>query len=138
MNLSTNEQNVLSYLKQWPNDFISPTQIGRVVGGKVRGIYRHSSWASPICKRLVKKGLVMRSEQGWYKAILPNNQIDNSQSDKKCNNPQCHRLTPQNVDYCCRPCRMAHEGGYSNTGLHSGGCLPNSTSEQSTLSPQDK
>lgn len=87
MNLSTNEQNVLNYLRQWPNDFISPTQIGRIVGGqyaardlrnRIRFVYRHSSWASPICKRLVKKGLVMRSEQGWYKAVLPNSHPESS------------------------------------------------------------
>lgn len=71
MKLTYNEQNVLDYLKQWPNDFISPTQIGHNVGGQVLGYYgwqyRHSSWASPICKRLVKKGLVERSDKGWYK-----------------------------------------------------------------------
>lgn len=70
MELSTNEQNVLDYLKRWPNDFISPTQIGHVVGGRGKWAYRHSSWASPICKRLVKKGLVERSNEGWYKVKL--------------------------------------------------------------------
>lgn len=72
MKLSENEENILRYLKSHV-DYISPTQIGHDVGGKVIGYYgpyfRHSAWASPICKRLVKKGLVERSEKGWYKAV---------------------------------------------------------------------
>ena len=40
----------------------------------------------------------------------------------KCLNPQCRRTVPQNVDYCCLPCGMAHRGRYSNTGIHSEQC----------------
>lgn len=50
--------------------------------------------------------------------LVPDDWLDT----KKCLNPQCHRTTPSNVDYCCRPCKLAHEGKYSVTGLHSARC----------------
>ena len=60
--LTENETQVLAYL-QGKDDFTSPTVIGKDVGGG----RRHSSWASPICKRLVSRGLLVRSDNGWYK-----------------------------------------------------------------------
>lgn len=62
--MTKNEQAVYDYLKSANGKFISPTTIGHDVGGGDR----HSSWASPICKRLVSKGLVKRHECGWYAA----------------------------------------------------------------------
>ena len=44
-------------------EWISPTDIGRYVGG----IGKHSSYGSPICKKLVECGLVERNEKGHYR-----------------------------------------------------------------------
>ena len=69
MELTTNEQNVLDYLKR-QSDFISPTQVAHEVGGSNEwGYIRQVEWASPICLKLVKKGVAVRSEKGWYKVI---------------------------------------------------------------------
>ena len=65
--LGKSETVVLEYLKN-KKVYVSPTEIGKVVGGyNVRGILRNRSWASPICQRLVSRGLVLRNEYGWYK-----------------------------------------------------------------------
>ena len=67
--LTENEQKVLDYLKSQPR-MVSPTEIGMKVGKRTAsGLLRHSAWASPICKRLVQKGLVERFANGWYKAL---------------------------------------------------------------------
>jgi len=51
---------VLEYLKN--KDWTSPTEIG----GMVWGGHHHSSTASPVCKRLVEKGLLERNKRGHY------------------------------------------------------------------------
>ena len=69
--LTANQYNVLQYLRKETLDsggvlgFVSPTQIGR----DIRGYPYDSTWGSRICKSLVKKGLVVRSSQGWYRAV---------------------------------------------------------------------
>lgn len=60
--IKPNEQLVLEYLrgKKW----VSPTKIGYALHpSRMYG----SPWASPICKRLVNKGLLQRNEQGHYR-----------------------------------------------------------------------
>jgi len=71
--MTANQQRVLNYLKE-KGGFISPTQIGRDVGGKAVGVlgqqlnyYRGSSWASPICISLRRKGLAERNDKGHYR-----------------------------------------------------------------------
>ncbi|HKI53910.1 MAG TPA: hypothetical protein VJ987_07275 [Anaerolineales bacterium] len=63
--MTENERKIIEYLKTHALGYVSPTEIGRVVGGNGR----HSAWASPICKRLVRKGLAKRNERGWYAAL---------------------------------------------------------------------
>jgi hypothetical protein len=68
MNLRGNEQEVYEYLKSiylMGGDWISPTRIGVTL----RGPNHHSAWASPICKRLVTKGLIERNEKGHYRIV---------------------------------------------------------------------
>jgi len=71
--LTKNQCAVFEYLRERPNVKTSPTEIGNIVGGgrlmKGSGntlILRHSSWASPICKALVAKGLIRRTNKGQY------------------------------------------------------------------------
>lgn len=63
--LSVNSKKVLKYLQDRKPNAVSPTDIGHAVGGWPR----HSSWASPICKRLVERQLVERTDKGHYRAI---------------------------------------------------------------------
>ena len=61
------EQKILEFLRE-RNEFVSPTEIGLEIGGITKsGLIRHSNWSSPICKRLVIKGLLERSKNGWYR-----------------------------------------------------------------------
>ena len=59
----TNEEAVLGYLAG--RDWTSPTEIGRTVWGKGH----HSSSASPVCLRLVRKGKLVRNERGHYRLL---------------------------------------------------------------------
>jgi len=61
MSLTGNEQIVLRYLKS--RGWTSPTQIGF----DLKGPGYHSAWASPICKKLVAKGILERNNKGWYR-----------------------------------------------------------------------
>lgn len=62
------EQWILNYA--YGLGWTSPTAIGRAYGNeKLKHTFHsyHSSWASPKCKSLVSKGLMVRNEKGWYK-----------------------------------------------------------------------
>lgn len=43
-------------------EWISPTEIGEIVGGPGK----HSSYGSPICKKGVALGLMLRNARGHY------------------------------------------------------------------------
>ncbi len=60
--MTHNEQRVLDFLrgKEW----VSPTEIGKTL--QPTSMYG-SPWASPVCKRLVNKGLLQRNDKGWYR-----------------------------------------------------------------------
>ncbi len=62
--LTTNEQFCLHYLQEFKDRFVSPTEIGQ----HFRNGY-HSSFASPICKKLVDYGFAERNLRGHYKFI---------------------------------------------------------------------
>lgn len=50
-------------------DFTSPSSIGRAHADAhgIRSENHHSSWASPICKRMVAEGLLERNQDGCYR-----------------------------------------------------------------------
>ena len=60
MNLTEREKRCLVFLSD--KDFTSPTIIGGLFGAD-------SSTGSPICKSLVRKGLLIRNNRGWYKIL---------------------------------------------------------------------
>ena len=66
MKLSKNEAIVAAYLKGF-DEFMSPTEIAQ----KLMSSAHHSAWASPICLRLVKKGLLERNKKGHYRYKEP-------------------------------------------------------------------
>ncbi len=68
--MTKNEKKVMTYLEGMIV-FVSPTEIGHGAGGLYStGYPRHSAWASPICLKLVKAGLLERSDYGWYRPIF--------------------------------------------------------------------
>ena len=72
--LTKNEQGIVDYLDGCRGVWISPTDIGQIVGGmtgedSLKPRLRRSSWASPICKRLVRFGLLERNASGHYRII---------------------------------------------------------------------
>jgi hypothetical protein len=61
---------IISFLEG--RDFTSPTDIGQAYGRYKHGEFHmktcyHSAWASPRCKRMVGKGLLVRNKLGHYK-----------------------------------------------------------------------
>lgn len=63
----SNEQWIAEYLQG--KDYTSPTVIGKAhaMAFNILSLNHHSAWASPICKRMVKKGILIRNEKGQYK-----------------------------------------------------------------------
>lgn len=60
--MTKNQKSVLAYLAIYRGGAISPTEIGRQVGGPGR----HSAWGSSACKRLVAMGYAERTNKGHY------------------------------------------------------------------------
>lgn len=52
-------------------DFTSPSIIGRAHADAhgIQSENHHSSWASPICKRMVAEGLLERNQDGCYRLL---------------------------------------------------------------------
>ena len=66
--LTERDVRVLSFLRgksKTAEGFISPTRIAQ----EVQSPKHHSAWASPICLKLTKMGLIMRNSNGHYQAI---------------------------------------------------------------------
>ncbi len=67
--LTTSQQLACKYLESKYPAFVSPTELGREVGKQLGKDGRHSSFGSPLCKKLVKVGLAVRNEVGHYAAV---------------------------------------------------------------------
>lgn len=65
--ITEKQQACLEFLKARPGQFVKPTEVGNALSTAPDGT-SPSAWASPILKRLVKRGLVERNERGHYKA----------------------------------------------------------------------
>ena len=68
--LATYGKSIVVYLHGKYPEYISPTKIAAKVGGETKsGLIRHSSWASPKLKALVRLGFVERNDKGHYRYI---------------------------------------------------------------------
>ena len=66
--LTHSQHLALKYLESKCPAFVSPTEVGREVGKQLGKQDRHSSFGSPLCKKLVKEGLAVQNEAGHYAA----------------------------------------------------------------------
>lgn len=66
MKLTKNQKWIIDYLRG--KDYVSPSVIG-LAHAETFGYSHthHSSWASPICLKLAKTGILLRNEKGHYK-----------------------------------------------------------------------
>ena len=68
--LTDDEYRVYKIIQSKMPDWVSPTRIGMSIGGiTLGGLQRHSSWASPICVRLVGRAIIQRTSTGQYATI---------------------------------------------------------------------
>jgi hypothetical protein len=64
--MDADERDICNYLKSWPGQFVSGSEIARRAGGKRR--YREEpSWSIQVLIRLVEKGLVESDSTGHYR-----------------------------------------------------------------------
>jgi hypothetical protein len=61
--MTSDEQQVLDYLKASPGVFISPKEITRRAGGKAKAAEKHD-WARPAIRSLFSKGLIECDDMG--------------------------------------------------------------------------
>ena len=66
--------------------WVGPTRIATLVRG-TPGV--HSSWASPICQRLVRQGILRRNHRGHYQVVR--GQALNDMLDGKQSTPEATR-----------------------------------------------
>jgi len=84
--MDADEQEICSYLKQWPKQFISGREISRRAAGKSR--FREDPyWANQPLLRLVEKQIIEMDAGGHYR-ILP----DKKKKMKKWVSPQIKKI----------------------------------------------
>jgi hypothetical protein len=64
--MDPDEDEICRYLKGWPRQFISATEIARRAGGKKR-FREEPNWAIPRLLRLVEKGILESDAGGHYR-----------------------------------------------------------------------
>lgn len=84
--LTTNEKWIYNFLSASTDKdvWFSPTEIGRqhAITFGYNPITHHSSWASPICKKLVLKGLIERNQKGCYRITIDVNTLPENPYEK--------------------------------------------------------
>lgn len=68
--MTPNQKKITNLLNQIYPAWTSPTNIAKKLFPNTN---RHSSWASPICLKLVKKGYLLRNNEGWYRIKIQGN-----------------------------------------------------------------
>ena len=64
--MQSDEQDILDYLKGWPESFVTGKEIARKVGGKERFEENHG-WAIPILAQLVRYGQLETDQKGGFR-----------------------------------------------------------------------
>ena len=68
MTLSSDELEILGYLKSWGGKYVSMIEICRCASGRQK--FRESpNWAKNLMSRLVEAGLVQANERGHYRWV---------------------------------------------------------------------
>ena len=68
MILSSDELEILDYLKSWKGKFVTMMEISRSAGGR-RKFREDEHWAKPLMARLVESHLIEVNERGHYKVV---------------------------------------------------------------------
>lgn len=69
MILSSDELEILGYLKSWKGKFVTLVEICRSAGGRQR-FKETPKWAYPLMSRLVDMKMAEVNERGHYRAVL--------------------------------------------------------------------
>jgi hypothetical protein len=64
--MTSDEKAIITYLRNWPNTFISGREIARKVGGR-RRFEDDRGWAKPILQRMVQNGSIETDQLGQYR-----------------------------------------------------------------------
>ena len=64
--MSTDEREIIAYLKTVPNQLVSGREISRRVGGRER-FELDSRWATPILRRMAERGWLESDPIGHYR-----------------------------------------------------------------------
>lgn len=69
MILSSDELEILGYLKSWKGKFVTLIEICRSASGRQR-FKENPKWANPLMSRLVEMNLAEVNERGHYRAVI--------------------------------------------------------------------
>jgi hypothetical protein len=87
--MDSDEQNICTFLKTFPRQFVSAREICRRAGGKKR--YRENPyWANQLLLRMTEKGIVEIDAAGHYR--LRSAQADKSKEPKRWIAPQIEEM----------------------------------------------
>jgi hypothetical protein len=64
--MQCDENDILDYLKGWPNTYVSGKEIARKVGGKEM-FEEDRGWAIPLLTQLVRRGIIETDHLGHYR-----------------------------------------------------------------------
>lgn len=68
--LTSNQELALTLLRSKAPGYVSPTEVGGTVGAQIGKPEMHSSFGSPLCKKLVMLELAERNKVGHYRAVI--------------------------------------------------------------------
>ena len=95
--LTTEEIEILQYLKSFPGSFISAREISRRASGQRRR-HHESRWADLYLNQLVEKQLVETDNMGRYRCLASENEKQEEKKERKVKkwmSPQIQRILAQ-------------------------------------------
>lgn len=91
MDLSSDENDVMAYLKSWKQQFVSMKEICRRAAGKRRA-EEDPRWASRILPHMVEKGLIETDSLGHYRLREEETTKAAARKRKKWVSPQIEKI----------------------------------------------